>query len=624
MICSASTTKSIAPRFQNTQLSSPPIHDLLKSIPPVGPPSLHLPKDDKEDPRRYVCDIQKNGKSSIPGRATDKICHHFVHNFFNILDLDSSGYITAAKLRHVLAALNVHMDDQAMAQLVDLYDSHGSGILKVVDLENVISDLGYTLYDCDKAGADLSNCILARDDIPMESLSTPPTSMQAGEAAQVQFEREDTISLDEISDEKMRFALALFDSNCTGVVKLSDVMRAAILLKQEKDHIYYPLSVRNQLDNTPTSTGSPATGMRRASSSETTSTAHTDKSTSAKSTSTSELHWSTDRPQLGLAPSIHKVNHIALIVSDVGRSAAFYTNVMGFQQIRRPNFDRHGAWFTMGNIELHLIKGVPAVHSGDDLIVGHISIETPHISQVPTILNSIGVPFRQNVSVPKGKDSGQGTNTSADSEMIVQQYFVRDPDGYWVEICNCDVLTDYCLDRDGDVQGYGAGDEYKVKTEAEFSWQGRYSAPNALAGLEVMRPAEKAIIVEVLQRWSIRAREAVHMRKIQAAVLRGSEEDPCTIGIGTLGEILGYKASEVADEELLENLRTRMTVYADVCQNETESSLVKIVQASGNDGVAANQIMNLRMELCGEQKMQAPGFFERERFVMPPITVVQL
>ena len=34
------------------------------------------------------------------------------------------------------------------------------------------------------------------------------------------------------------------------------------------------------------------------------------------------------------------VNHVAIVVSDVGTSLAFYTDVVGFQQIMRPDFDR--------------------------------------------------------------------------------------------------------------------------------------------------------------------------------------------------------------------------------------------------------------------------------------------
>ena len=34
------------------------------------------------------------------------------------------------------------------------------------------------------------------------------------------------------------------------------------------------------------------------------------------------------------------VNHIAIVVSDVGASLSFYTDVVGMKQIMRPNFDR--------------------------------------------------------------------------------------------------------------------------------------------------------------------------------------------------------------------------------------------------------------------------------------------
>jgi len=57
--------------------------------------------------------------------------------------------------------------------------------------------------------------------------------------------------------------------------------------------------------------------------------------------------------------AISSVNHIAFIVSDVGNSAYFYSDVLGLQQVKRPNFDRHGAWFTGGNLEIHLILGNP-------------------------------------------------------------------------------------------------------------------------------------------------------------------------------------------------------------------------------------------------------------------------
>ena len=84
---------------------------------------------------------------------------------------------------------------------------------------------------------------------------------------------------------------------------------------------------------------------------------------------------------------------------------------------------------TFGNIDLHLIKGHPAVHPDDDLIVSHIALNIEDMDSLRTRLKEIGVQARKNISVPD-PDSGEGA--------VVDQAFVRDPDGYYIEFCNCD------------------------------------------------------------------------------------------------------------------------------------------------------------------------------------------
>ena len=56
----------------------------------------------------------------------------------------------------------------------------------------------------------------------------------------------------------------------------------------------------------------------------------------------------------------------------------------------------------MGNIDLHLIKGRPAVHSDDDLIVSHIAItvDNERMSELHQRLQNMEIKFRTNVSVP--------------------------------------------------------------------------------------------------------------------------------------------------------------------------------------------------------------------------------
>jgi len=248
-----------------------------------------------------------------------------------------------------------------------------------------------------------------------------------------------------------------------------------------------------------------------------------------------KLHWNKSVERRGLGNLITKGNHIALTVSDIGRSLWFYTDVLGLQQIRRPNFDRHGAWLTMGNIELHLILGIPVVPSGKDLIVGHISLETTDIGEVLRQLKMRGVPFQTNVSVPKGDES----------EGIVTQFFLRDPDGYYIEICNCDILTDFCLGSD------------KVHIE------GYEESGTNVANLQ---------LVSKMVALAARAKKRV-------SLVDNNTDDDIKRGFD---DIIDYQNIQV-DEEKLANLVRRTNVYGDVVQGETEQSLRVLLQKSEND-----------------------------------------
>ena len=56
----------------------------------------------------------------------------------------------------------------------------------------------------------------------------------------------------------------------------------------------------------------------------------------------------------------------------------------------------------MGNVDLHLIKGIPAVHPDDDLIVGHIAVvvRNDKMNELRERLRKMGTQYRKNISVP--------------------------------------------------------------------------------------------------------------------------------------------------------------------------------------------------------------------------------
>ena len=47
-----------------------------------------------------------------------------------------------------------------------------------------------------------------------------------------------------------------------------------------------------------------------------------------------------DLDERGVSALWSSVNHVALVVSDVGRSVSFYADIVGMRQVMRPNFDR--------------------------------------------------------------------------------------------------------------------------------------------------------------------------------------------------------------------------------------------------------------------------------------------
>jgi catechol 2,3-dioxygenase-like lactoylglutathione lyase family enzyme len=49
------------------------------------------------------------------------------------------------------------------------------------------------------------------------------------------------------------------------------------------------------------------------------------------------------------------LHHVSLTTRDLARSTAFFTEVLGFTQIPRPDFSVPGAWVKAGQVELHLI-----------------------------------------------------------------------------------------------------------------------------------------------------------------------------------------------------------------------------------------------------------------------------
>jgi catechol 2,3-dioxygenase-like lactoylglutathione lyase family enzyme len=52
---------------------------------------------------------------------------------------------------------------------------------------------------------------------------------------------------------------------------------------------------------------------------------------------------------------VENIHHVSLSVTDLQKAKHFYGTMLGFQELERPNFDFPGAWYQVGNQQLHLI-----------------------------------------------------------------------------------------------------------------------------------------------------------------------------------------------------------------------------------------------------------------------------
>ena len=58
------------------------------------------------------------------------------------------------------------------------------------------------------------------------------------------------------------------------------------------------------------------------------------------------------------------LHHVSLPVTDLGRSRRFYREVLGLEEIARAPLPVPGAWFRLGDCELHLVAGEAAAVRG--------------------------------------------------------------------------------------------------------------------------------------------------------------------------------------------------------------------------------------------------------------------
>ncbi|MBW3470510.1 VOC family protein [Arthrospiribacter ruber] len=119
-----------------------------------------------------------------------------------------------------------------------------------------------------------------------------------------------------------------------------------------------------------------------------------------------------------------KITHIAVYVEDIKRSTAFYSDVFEFEELDEPFKDGVHVWFDIGNnLSMHIIQAPwePVTINKNN----HICFSVPDMKAFIAKLESLGVTY--------GDWPGNEGEINIRPDGI-QQIYIQDPDGYWIEI----------------------------------------------------------------------------------------------------------------------------------------------------------------------------------------------
>jgi glyoxylase I family protein len=119
---------------------------------------------------------------------------------------------------------------------------------------------------------------------------------------------------------------------------------------------------------------------------------------------------------------IETFHHVGLVVTDLTAAKAFYGQVLGLQELPRPAFDFGGAWYALGDRQLHLIVHPPALAlrgtTEIDSRDGHVAVRVADFAAALAHLKSHGVPVLE----------------SRSNLTPWAQIYVTDPDGNVIEL----------------------------------------------------------------------------------------------------------------------------------------------------------------------------------------------
>jgi glyoxylase I family protein len=128
---------------------------------------------------------------------------------------------------------------------------------------------------------------------------------------------------------------------------------------------------------------------------------------------------------------IQAIHHVSLPVTDLERSRRFYREILGLHEIERPPFDFPGAWFALGDGQLHLIvhgeatfRGAKGLDSRDV----HVAVRVESFNAALDFLESQGYDSEADARDP------MTMRVSPHATAGFPQIYILDPDRNVIEI----------------------------------------------------------------------------------------------------------------------------------------------------------------------------------------------
>ena len=124
--------------------------------------------------------------------------------------------------------------------------------------------------------------------------------------------------------------------------------------------------------------------------------------------------------------AVQTIDHVTLVVEDLERSRAFFADLLGMQEVPRPDFGFPGLWFQAGSTQIHLnVAGEEAGKAGHEYLGSQITRALHIAFLVDNALTAADYLRAHNVEIiagPRNRPDG------------AIQLYILDPDGHQIEI----------------------------------------------------------------------------------------------------------------------------------------------------------------------------------------------